>query len=90
MRTTCRPTSVEALCERADKALYQAKALGRNRVESAVDELVPLVPEAPVESDVTPADLTISRPKQARRDESGRQPDRVRVAPKPRDLCLKP
>ena len=58
---------VEALCERADKALYQAKALGRNRVESAVDELVPLVPEAPVESDVTPADLTISPPKQARR-----------------------
>jgi len=49
------------------KALYTAKALGRNRVESAVDELVPLVPEAPVESDVTPADLTISRPKQARR-----------------------
>ncbi|UWU69747.1 diguanylate cyclase [Bradyrhizobium sp. NC92] len=38
------PGGIEALCERADKALYTAKSLGRNRVESAVDELVPLVP----------------------------------------------
>jgi diguanylate cyclase (GGDEF)-like protein len=42
-----RPADMEALCERADKALYEAKALGRNRVESAVDELAPLVPDAP-------------------------------------------
>jgi diguanylate cyclase (GGDEF)-like protein len=62
-----RPADIEALCERADKALYQAKALGRNRVESAVDELVPLVPEASVEADVTPADLLIPSPEQARR-----------------------
>jgi hypothetical protein len=41
--------------ERADKALYRAKALGRNRVESAVDELAPLAPGAPVEADVTTA-----------------------------------
>jgi diguanylate cyclase (GGDEF)-like protein len=47
------PAEIVALSERADKALYQAKALGRNRVESAVDELVPLVPEASVEADVT-------------------------------------
>jgi diguanylate cyclase (GGDEF)-like protein len=40
------PAGIEALCERADKALYAAKALGRNRVESAVDDLVPLVPDA--------------------------------------------
>jgi diguanylate cyclase (GGDEF)-like protein len=62
-----RRADVEALCERADKALYRAKALGRNRIESAVDELVPLVPDASVETDVTPADLLIPRPKQARR-----------------------
>jgi hypothetical protein len=62
-----RPADIEALCERADKALYRAKALGRNRIESAVDELVPLVPDAPVEADVTPADLLIPQPKQARR-----------------------
>jgi hypothetical protein len=42
-----RPADMDALCERADKALYEAKALGRNRVESAVDELAPLVPDAP-------------------------------------------
>jgi diguanylate cyclase (GGDEF)-like protein len=62
-----RPVSIEVLCERADKALYRAKALGRNRVESAVDELVPLVPDASVEADVTAADLLIPPPKQARR-----------------------
>jgi diguanylate cyclase (GGDEF)-like protein len=60
------PADIEALCERADKALYRAKALGRNRVESAVDELVPLAPDAPVEPDVTPADRLIPPPKQAR------------------------
>ncbi|MEH2510949.1 diguanylate cyclase (GGDEF)-like protein [Nitrobacteraceae bacterium AZCC 1564] len=37
-----RPADIAALCERADKALYRAKALGRNRVEGAVDELVPV------------------------------------------------
>jgi diguanylate cyclase (GGDEF)-like protein len=47
------PADIEALCERADKALYRAKALGRNRVERAVDELVPLAPDASVEADVT-------------------------------------
>jgi diguanylate cyclase (GGDEF)-like protein len=47
-----RPADIKALCERADKALYRAKALGRNRVESAVDELVPLVPDASVETGV--------------------------------------
>jgi diguanylate cyclase (GGDEF)-like protein len=47
------PADIEALCERADRALYQAKALGRNRVERTVDELVPLVPDASVEADVT-------------------------------------
>ena len=52
---TDRPAGIEALCERADKALYRAKALGRNRVESAVDELVPLVPDASAEADITPA-----------------------------------
>jgi predicted signal transduction protein with EAL and GGDEF domain len=62
-----RPADIEALCERADKALYQAKALGRNRVESAVDELIPLAPDASVEADVTPADHLIPPPKQARR-----------------------
>lgn len=62
-----RPADIEALCERADKALYQAKALGRNRVESAVDELIPLAPDASVEVDVTPADPLIPPPKQARR-----------------------
>jgi diguanylate cyclase (GGDEF)-like protein len=62
-----RPADVEALCECADKALYQAKALGRNRVESAVDELVPLVPDASVEADVALAGLPIPSPKQARR-----------------------
>jgi predicted signal transduction protein with EAL and GGDEF domain len=49
------PADIETLCERADKALYQAKALGRNRVESAVDDLVPLVPSALVEADTTTA-----------------------------------
>ena len=29
------------------KALYTAKALGRNRVEVAVNERVPLLPDAP-------------------------------------------
>lgn len=43
------PAGIEALCERADKALYTAKALGRNRVERAVDERVPLAPDAPVD-----------------------------------------
>ena len=62
-----RPADIETLCERADKALYRAKALGRNRIESAVDELVPLVPGASVEADVTPADALIPQPKQARR-----------------------
>ena len=66
MRTD-RPAAIEALCERADKALYQAKALGRNRVEIAVDELVPLVPDAPVEADITPANLLIPPPNQAGR-----------------------
>ena len=47
------PARIEALCERADKALYTAKALGRNRIESAPDELVPLVPELPVVAHVT-------------------------------------
>jgi diguanylate cyclase (GGDEF)-like protein len=60
------PADIEALCERADKALYRAKALGRNRVESAVDELVPLVPDASVEADVTPADLLIPQAKARR------------------------
>ncbi|WP_454643068.1 GGDEF domain-containing protein [Bradyrhizobium liaoningense] len=40
------PAGIEVLRERADKALYTAKALGRNQVESAVDDLVPLVPDA--------------------------------------------
>ncbi|MBR0840676.1 GGDEF domain-containing protein [Bradyrhizobium liaoningense] len=40
------PARIETLCERADKALYTAKALGRNRVECAVDGFVPLVPDA--------------------------------------------
>jgi diguanylate cyclase (GGDEF)-like protein len=62
-----RPADIEMLCERADKALYRAKALGRNRIESAVDELVPLVPGASVEADVTPADPLIPQPKQPRR-----------------------
>ncbi|MCA6119870.1 GGDEF domain-containing protein [Bradyrhizobium sp. WSM 1738] len=62
-----RPADIEALCERADKALYQAKALGRNRIESAVDELVPLVPDASVEADVMPAELPIPLSQQAQR-----------------------
>lgn len=62
-----RAADVEALCERADKALYQAKALGRNRVESAVDERVPLVPDVPVEARVTPADPLIAASDRARR-----------------------
>lgn len=62
-----RAADVEALCERADKALYQAKALGRNRVESAVDERVPLVPDAPVDARVTPADPLIAASDRARR-----------------------
>jgi diguanylate cyclase (GGDEF)-like protein len=62
-----RPAGIETLCERADKALYRAKALGRNRVESAADELVPLVPDASVQADVMPADILIPSPKRARR-----------------------
>jgi predicted signal transduction protein with EAL and GGDEF domain len=62
-----RPANIETLCERADKALYQAKALGRNRVESAVDELVPLAPDASVEADVALTDLPIPPPEQAQR-----------------------
>jgi diguanylate cyclase (GGDEF)-like protein len=62
-----RAADVEALCERADKALYQAKALGRNRVESAVDERVPLVPDVPVEARVKPADPLIAASDRARR-----------------------
>jgi diguanylate cyclase (GGDEF)-like protein len=66
-----RPADIEALCERADKALYQAKALGRNRVEIAVHELVPLVPEASVEADVVPADFPLPSSRQnAARNES--------------------
>ena len=52
-----RPADIEVLCERADKALYQAKALGRNRVEIALDEHVSLVPDTSVEPDVMPADF---------------------------------
>jgi hypothetical protein len=57
------PAGIEALCERADKALYAAKALGRNRVESAVDELVPLMPDTPV----TPADHLVPASEHAKR-----------------------
>ena len=43
------------LYERANKALYRAKALGRNRVESVMGELVPLAPDASAEVSVTSA-----------------------------------
>jgi diguanylate cyclase (GGDEF)-like protein len=62
-----RPADIKALCERADKALYQAKALGRNRIASAVDEHVALVPDASVEECLTPADLLIPPSGQAQR-----------------------
>lgn len=52
------PAVIETLYERADKALYRAKALGRNRVERAEDELVPLVPGASAETGVMPADMS--------------------------------
>jgi len=49
------------------KALYTAKALGRNRVEVAVNERVPLAPDAP---DRWPRPLNT---REAQRN--GRQPD---------------
>lgn len=62
-----RPADIKALYERADKALYRAKALGRNRVECAVDELLPLTLEASVEAYVAPADLLLPLSEQMRR-----------------------
>jgi len=64
---TDRPADIEALCERADKALYQAKALGRNRVESAVDEFVPLVLDAAEAADVVSANVLLPPSQQLRR-----------------------
>jgi diguanylate cyclase (GGDEF)-like protein len=62
-----RQADIEALCERADKALYRAKALGRNRVERAVDESVSFVPDASGEAVVTLGDHLISPHEHARR-----------------------
>jgi hypothetical protein len=62
-----RVAAARALCERADKALYRAKALGRNRVERAVDESVSLVPDASGEAVVTLGDHLISPHEHPRR-----------------------
>lgn len=59
------PPGIEALCERADKALYTAKALGRNRVESAADELVPLVPDARADRPIPSAEHARAATKRA-------------------------
>ncbi len=65
-RMTGRPTS-RRYASAPTRPSTGRRALGRNRVESAVDERIPLVPDAPVEARVTPADPLIAASDRARR-----------------------